>query len=288
MGAGLGTKTRDDTGERALRPGSSRYYAWLFVPPAQRRALAAFDAFCRAIDEVVGGALDPGIAEIKLDWWRGEVAAALAGEPSHPVMQALAPDCTEYGVRVDHLLAVIDGGAADLRHSRFADYVALARWSDLVAGTVGEVTARVLGHTRPQTLDHAHRLALALRLTAIIRDVGADARHGRIRLPLAELQQFGVQPDEILQRQSPWGYSPRYSALMRFQAERAHRSFDEALALLPQADRAAQMPGLMLANMYRALLREIERDDFRVLHQHVSLTPRRKLWVALTTRWRGH
>ena len=74
---------------------------------------------------------------------------------------------------------------------------------------------------------------------------------------------------------------------MRFQAQRAHATYDEALALLPEADRAAQKPGLMMANIYRSLLREIEVDKFQVLHQRTSLTPLRKLWIALMTHWRG-
>jgi phytoene synthase len=110
---------------------------------------------------------------------------------------------------------------------------------------------------------------------------------GRIYLPMAELQRFDVKAHELLKRDAPWGYSARFSALMRFQAERAHRCYDEALALLPEADRAAQKSGLMMANIYRALLREIEADGFQVLHQRTSLTPIRKLWIALRTHWRG-
>ena len=74
---------------------------------------------------------------------------------------------------------------------------------------------------------------------------------------------------------------------MAFQAERAHRCYDEALALLDPADRKTQKPGLMMANIYRALLREIEADRFQVLHQRISLTPIRKLWIAMRTNWRG-
>jgi phytoene synthase len=117
--------------------------------------------------------------------------------------------------------------------------------------------------------------------------VGDDARRGRIYLPMSELQHFGVQAHEILKRVSPWGYSDRFEALMRFQAERAHRLYDEAIALLPEADRQAQKPGLMMANIYRTLLREIEADGFRVLHQRTSLTPLRKLWIAWRTHWRS-
>jgi 15-cis-phytoene synthase len=85
-----------------------------------------------------------------------------------------------------------------------------------------------------------------------------------------------VKAHEILQRQ----YSDRFTALMKFQAERAHRLYDEALALLPPQDRRAQKPGLMMASIYRTLLREIERDNFQVLHQRIRLTPLRKLWLA--------
>ena len=102
----------------------------------------------------------------------------------------------------------------------------------------------------------------------------------RIYLPVNELQQFGVKAHEILKRQDGGDFHQRFSALMRFQAERAHRCYDEALALLPAADRRSQKPGLMMASIYRDLLREIERDDFLVLRQRVSLTPLRKLWLA--------
>ena len=134
---------------------------------------------------------------------------------------------------------------------------------------------------------YAHKLGQALQLTNIIRDVGDDARRGRIYLPIDEMQRFDVKASEILLRQAPWGYSERFTALMRFQAERAHRTYDDAMALLPEADRDAQRPGLMMANIYRTLLREIEEDGFRVLHQRTSLTPLRKLWIAARTQWRG-
>jgi 15-cis-phytoene synthase len=91
-----------------------------------------------------------------------------------------------------------------------------------------------------------------------------------------------VKAQEVLNR----GYSDRFTALMKFQAERAHRIYDEAFALLPDADRTAQKPGLMMANIYRSLLREIEAANFQVLHQRTSLTPLRKLWIAMRTNWR--
>ena len=273
--------------DKAARSGSSFYYAFLFLPPPRRAAITALYAFCREVDDVVDEVQDPGVAATKLAWWRKEAASAFAGHASHPVMQALMPLTAEFGIRADHLNAVIDGCQMDLEQSRYLDYPGLQRYCHLVAGVVGEVAASIFGRSTDQTLQYAHKLGLAMQLTNIIRDVGDDARRGRIYLPISELQQFDVKAHELLKRTAPWGYSERFTALMRFQAERAHRCYDEAFALLPDADRVAQKPGLMMANIYRTLLREIEAGDFQVLHQRVSLTPIRKLWIAARTHWKG-
>ena len=262
--------------EKAAASGSSFYYAFLFLPKPRRAAITAFYAFCREVDDVVDEVEDAGVARTKLAWWQGEVARAYAGEPIHPVMKALMPLAPDYGIEARHLLAVIEGCQMDLEQTRYLDFAGLSRYCHLVAGIVGEVSARIFGQSDAQTTAYAHKLGLAFQLTNIIRDVGEDSLRGRIYLPVNELQQFDVKAHEILKRT----YSDRFVALMRFQAERAHRYYDEALALLPEADRRPQKAGLMMASIYRTLLREIERDDFQVLHQRVSLTPLRKLWLA--------
>ncbi len=273
--------------DKAARSGSSFYYAFLFLPPPRRAAITAFYAFCREVDDVVDEVSDAGVAATKLAWWRGEVAQAYAGQPSHPVMQALMPLAPQFDIRAEHLLAVVEGCETDLTQTRFLDFPALERYCHLVAGVVGEVAANIFGRSAEATTAYAHRLGLAMQLTNIIRDVGDDARRGRIYLPLSELQRFDVKAHELLRREPPWGYSERFDALMRFQAERARATFEAALALLPEADRAAQKPGLMMANIYRTLLQEIQGQGFRVLHQRTSLTPLRKLWIATRTHLRG-
>ena len=273
--------------DKAAKSGSSFYYAFLFLPPPRRAAITAFYAFCREVDDVVDEVSDPAVAAAKLAWWRQEVAAAYAGRPSHPVMQALMPLAADYGITAAHLQAVIEGCQTDLEQTRFLDFPGLQRYCHLVAGIVGEVAANIFGRTTETTVQYAHKLGLAMQLTNIIRDVGDDARRGRIYLPVNELQRFDVKSHELLKREAPWGYSERFKALMKFQADRAHACYDEALALLPEADRAAQKPGLMMANIYRTLLREIEAQGFQVLHQRTSLTPLRKLWIATRTHLNG-
>ena len=262
--------------QKAAASGSSFYYAFLFLPAPKRAAITAFYAFCREVDDVVDDMVDASVAHTKLAWWQSEVADAYAGHPSHPVMLALMPLAGDFGIEQRHLQAVIEGCQMDLTQTRYLDYPTLQRYCHLVAGVVGEVAARIFGQTQPQTTDYAHKLGQALQLTNIIRDVGEDALRGRIYLPVNELQQFDVKAHEILKRT----YSDRFTALMQFQTQRAHALYDEALALLPAEDRRAQKPGLMMASIYRALLREIEADQFQVLHQRIHLTPLRKMWLA--------
>jgi phytoene synthase len=262
--------------QKAASSGSSFYYAFLFLPTERRAAITAFYAFCREVDDVVDEISDPSVAQSTLAWWQKEVQQAFAGKPTHPVMHALMPHVKVYDIEAHHLLSVIEGCQMDLTQTRYLDFAGLQRYCHLVAGVVGEVAAKIFGQTDPATTLYAHKLGLAFQLTNILRDVGEDAMRGRIYMPVDELKQFDVKAQDLMQRQ----YSDRFTALMRFQAARAHGLYDEAMTLLPAADKRAQKPGLMMASIYRTLLREIEADNFQVLHQRVSLTPLRKLWLA--------
>ena len=276
---------QDYVQQKAAASGSSFYYAFLFLPPQRRAAITAFYAFCREIDDVVDEVSDPGVAQAKLDWWRKEVAQTFSASgraPNHPALQAMVPHLGTYGIEAHHLLQIIDGCQMDLDQSRYLDYANLQRYCHLVAGVVGEVAARIFGQTDTRTTEYAHQLGLAFQLTNIIRDVGEDAVRGRIYLPVNELQRFDVKAHELLKRGSASDdtFPARFQALMTFQIERALTTYEEALALLPQADRRAQKPGLMMVSIYRTLLREIATDPMLVLTQRVGLTPLRKFWLA--------
>jgi phytoene synthase len=265
--------------QKTVQSGSSFYYSFLFLPHERRRAITALYAFCREVDDTVDNATDESVARIKLAWWRTEVSNMFKGTPTHPVTQAMQPYLAAFNIQEAHLLAIVDGMEMDLNQSRYLDYPGLQRYCWHVAGVVGILSASIFGVTDPQTLKYAEKLGLAFQLTNIIRDVGEDARKGRIYLPVNELQQFGVTAADILNAR----HSDKFEALMRFQSERAHKVYDEAFALLPKQDRRAQRPGLMMAAIYSTLLGEIERDNFQVLNQRISLTPLRKLWLAWKT-----
>ena len=269
--------------QKAAQSGSSFYYSFLFLPRPRRLAITALYAFCREVDDAVDETSDATVAQSKLTWWRSEIGAMLSGHPTHPVTRALLPHMETYHLEGAHLLAIIDGMEMDLTQTRYLDYIALQRYCWHVASVVGILSASIFGATRPGTLAFAEKLGLALQLTNIIRDVGDDARKGRIYLPVNELQQFGVTAADILNAR----HSERFVALMQFQYERAQACYDEALALLPKEDRRAQRTSLIMAAIYRTILVEIREDGFKVLNHRISLTPLRKLGLAWITYVKG-
>ncbi|MFZ6772934.1 presqualene diphosphate synthase HpnD [Undibacterium sp. SXout7W] len=269
--------------QKAAQSGSSFYYSFLFLPQGRRHAITALYAFCREVDDVVDDSTDDMVARSKLGWWRKEIKAMLDGAPTHPVTKALSPHMSEYQLDGAHLLAIIDGMEMDLNQTRYLDFPALQKYCWHVAGVVGVLSASIFGIRNPQTRLFAEKLGLAFQMTNIIRDVGEDARKGRIYLPVNELQQFKVTAADILNSR----HSPEFEALMQFQYARAQALYDEALSLLPPEDRRAQRTALIMAAIYRALLVEIQRDGFHVLNQRISLTPIRKLWLAWKTYIRG-
>jgi 15-cis-phytoene synthase len=265
---------------KAAASGSSFYYSFLFLPTERRRAITAVYAYCREVDDAVDEVSDPSVAEAKLQWWRGEVAALFDRQPTHPVTRALLPFIDgPFGITRERLLAILEGMEMDLRQNRYLDFTALKRYAHLVAGVVGEISAAVFGYSDPRTLEFAGRLGLALQLINVIRDVGDDARRGRIYLPLDEMQRHGVKAADLLAARYVEGFVP----LMRFQAERARAQYREALSLLPPEDRRSQRAGLIMGAIYVSLLDEIERENFQVLQQRIALTPLRKLWIAWKT-----
>ena len=264
---------------KAAQSGSSFYYSFLFLPTERRRAITALYAFCREVDDAVDEPSEASAARAALAWWRSEVGRLFAGDPQHPVTRALAPWTATFGIDEAQLNEIMDGMEMDLNQTRYLDFAGLKLYCHRVAGVVGVLAAGIFGYRNPMTLEYADRLGLAFQLTNIIRDVGEDARKNRIYLPLEELREFGVTAADILAA----NYSDSFVRLMRFQAERARGCYDQALALLPAEDRAAQRPGLVMAAIYRTLLDEIADDGFEVLRQRIALTPVRKLWIAWRT-----
>jgi 15-cis-phytoene synthase len=265
--------------QKATQSGSSFYYSFLFLPPERRRAITALYAFCREVDDVADEASDVDLARVKLAWWRTEVANLVAGHPAHPVTRALAPFTARFGIDGARLNEIIDGMEMDLTHHRYADFDSLKLYCHRAAGVVGQLSASIFGYRNPSTLQYAESLGIAFQLTNIIRDVGEDARRGRVYLPAIEMERFGLSAQDILALKG----GESFRALMATQSARAEEWYERAFAQLAPEDRRDQRAGLIMAAIYRTLLAEIRGAGFPVLEGRVALTPIRKLWIAWKT-----
>ena len=262
---------------KAAGSGSSFYACFRFLPPARRKAITALYAFCREVDDIVDDrALPPESARYKLAGWRREITDLYAGHPDHPITRALLPHLASCSLEQAHFMAIIDGMEMDLDRHRYSTFDELARYCWHVAGAVGILAAKIFGASRPETLLYAEKLGLAFQLTNIIRDVGEDLAIGRIYLPADEMARFGVTETDLARQDG----GAAFTGLMRFQADRALALYDKAFSLLPEEDRPAQKPGIMMASIYRELLLEIVRCGFPVLTRRVSLTKGKKLGLA--------
>lgn len=264
--------------QKTAKSGSSFYYSFMFLSAEKREAITALYAFCREVDDIVDECSELQVAQVKLAWWRDEIEKLYQRTPIHPVTKALLPHVTKFNLDQALFNEIIDGMEMDLNFNRYADFKQLQLYCYRVASVVGLLSAQIFGFHHRKTLKYAHDLGMAFQLTNIIRDVGEDARRKRIYLPLDELAQFNVTEDDILKSRE----SANVKALMDFQIHRAESFYDKALSQLPDEDRKSQIVGLMMAAIYRTLLREIQADGAeKVLNSRIALGALRKFSLAL-------
>lgn len=267
--------------QKAAESHSSFLSGFRFLSVEKRNAITVLYAFCRELDDVVDGCTDPNVAQITLNWWRSDLEKVFNNEmPEHPVHQALKDIRASFDLPKNEFEALIDGMQMDLEQARYGSFDELKLYCHRVAGVVGRLIARILGFSNPKTLEYADKMGLALQLTNIIRDVGEDARQGRIYLPIEEMQKFDVPANVIMQCKP----TDNFAKLMQFQVDRARETYREAMLLLPAADKKSQKVGLIMAAIYYALLNEIDRDGAQnVLTYKIAILSPRKKRIALKT-----
>lgn len=267
--------------QKAAESHSSFLSGFRFLSVEKRNAITVLYAFCRELDDVVDGCTDLNVAQITLNWWRSDLEKVFNNEmPEHPVHQALKDIRASFDLPKNEFEALIDGMQMDLEQARYGSFDELKLYCHRVAGVVGCLIARILGFSNPQTLEYADKMGLALQLTNIIRDVGEDARQGRIYLPIEEMQKFDVPANVIMQCKP----TDNFAKLMQFQVDRARETYREAMLLLPAADKKSQKVGLIMAAIYYALLNEIDRDGVQnVLTYKIAIPSPRKKRIALKT-----
>jgi phytoene synthase len=258
---------------------SNFYYAFLALPRVRREALYAVYAFCRTVDDIADLGTDAAAQRAGLAGWRRDIARCYEDgvEPEHPIARQLAPAVRRFALPRTALEAIVEGCEMDLQRATYETFEELAPYCYRVASAVGLCCIEIFGYTDLRARDYAVSLGMALQLTNIIRDVGADARSGRVYVPQQELRTFGVSGDDLRAGR----YGDRFVRLMAFQAARAREHYARAWAAFPAADARSLVPAEIMGRIYLALLDEIEARRFRVFDERVTLSARRKAAIAV-------
>jgi phytoene synthase len=265
------------------RSRSNFYYAFLALPRPRRQALYALYAFCRTVDDIADlgeerGA-DASTLRAQLAGWREDIARCYApdGRPEHPIAQRLAEAARAYPIPQDALAAIVDGVAMDLDGTTYETEDDLYPYCYRVASAVGLAAIEIFGYTDPAARQYATNLGIALQLTNIIRDVGSDARAGRVYVPRGDLRKFGVTPDDLRAGR----HTDAFVFLMAHQAARARRFYRQAREAFPRRDARSLMAAEIMGQIYWALLLRMEASRYRVLDERVTVPVPRKVAIAL-------
>ncbi len=264
------------------RSRSNFYYAFLFLPRAQRGAIYALYAFCRTVDDIVDLGTNSQIQRKELGRWRQEVARCYEGGAEEPVARRLAQVVKVFPIPREVLEEIIAGVEMDLDRTTYETFEELYPYCYRVAGAVGLCCVEIFGYTDPRAKEYAVNLGIALQMTNILRDLRSDIERGRLYLPQEDLRRFGVSREALeLGR-----YTEAFVELMRFEAERAREFYKRAWAALPRADAKRLFAAEIMGRIYYALLEAIEARDFRVFDSPVTVPVSTKVAIALRC-WAG-
>lgn len=226
----------------------------------RRQAMRAVYAYCRVLDDIADGDLDPSEKSDLLAAWRAEVKAVYAGQARSAIGQALTGPIAEFHLPEEEFLLIADGMQIDADGPVIAPEMdALLAYCRRVAGAVGLLSMRIFGAWRGEVSERfALTLANALQQTNILRDVEEDAALGRIYLPSECLEAAGVPPDP-----AAIAAHPSLPVARSLLAVPTLAAFQEARALIPAHDRAALFPALAMMGVYRAYFDRMEGADWR-------------------------
>ncbi|MGF1571384.1 MAG: 15-cis-phytoene synthase CrtB [Nodosilinea sp.] len=267
------------------------YTGTLLMAPAKRRAIWAIYVWCRRTDELVDGPQAQFTTEKTLDRWESQLESVFAGCPVDDEDLALVDALEQFPLDIQPFKDMIAGQRMDLHRSRYQTFGELELYCYRVAGTVGLMSTTVMGlDTQLQTapwfragdLDptkQAISLGIANQLTNILRDVGEDARRGRIYLPLADLEQFKYTEADLM----AGVVDDRWRSLMAFQIQRARQFYADAEKGISLLSADSRWPVWSALELYRKILDVIEENDYDVFTRRAYVSSFRKLLTLPNT-----
>ena len=262
------------------KSGSNFYYSFLFLPKVRREAMYTIYAFCKAVDSAVDEPSTGSNPKEELKRWRSELDAVYHGTPTYPITVSLTHHVHAHSIPKAFFEEVIKGVEMDLFNNRYVTFDELSLYCYRVASVVGLICLHIFGVTSPRAQDYAVDLGMAFQMTNILRDLGVDATHDRIYLPLEDLRSCNYSEKAMLQQV----YSTEFKALMQRETARAHHYYEKAHAAfmaLPQRERQALTVAEIMRGIYSALLEKIERSDYQVFGPRISLSTTHRLTIAM-------
>jgi len=254
------------------------YFASLFLAPEKRRAIWAVYAFCRIADDFADSRAPAAERLASIDEWQARLYASYDGRPNHEVTVAFADAIRRFEIPMQPALDLLRGARSDVTVRRYATYDELLDYCYHVASTVGLLTCPILGFEAGAP---AYGIALgrAMQMTNILRDVGEDARAGRIYLPAEDLRRFDYSEGRLLEGV----VDENFIELMRFQIARVRTMYAEAEPGIELLAPASRFTVRMAFSLYRRILDEIERNGYDVFTKRAFVPMSAKLRMAMMT-----
>nr|QQR34446.1 chromoplast bifunctional 15-cis-phytoene synthase [Capsicum annuum] len=279
---GLLSEAYDRCSEVCAEYAKTFYLGTMLMTPERRKAIWAIYVWCRRTDELVDGPNASHITPAALDRWEDRLEDVFSGRPFDMLDAALSDTVSKFPVDIQPFRDMIEGMRMDLRKSRYRNFDELYLYCYYVAGTVGLMSVPIMGiapeskATTESVYNAALALGIANQLTNILRDVGEDARRGRVYLPQDELAQAGLSDEDIFAGR----VTDKWRIFMKKQIQRARKFFDEAEKGVTELSAASRWPVLASLLLYRRILDEIEANDYNTFTKRAYVSKPKKL-IAL-------
>lgn len=256
----------------------SFHFASRLLPSEKRRSVRALYAFCRVTDDIVDH--PEGDVEARLNWWRQRTLAP--GKARDDLVTIAWTDTrSRHFIPVRYVEQLVEGVGRDIHQTHYETFEDLATYCYGVASTVGLMAMHIIGFDGPEAVPYAIKLGVALQLTNILRDVGEDWRAGRVYLPLEEMAGFGLSEADLAAGQ----VNERWRAFMRFQINRNRQLYAEAWPGIGYLSSDGRLAIAAAADIYRAILDDIEAYDYNVFRRRAYVSRMSKLRRLFRLWW---
>ena len=257
---------------------SSFYYAFNLLPEEKRDAMNTVYAFCRKTDDIVDENSDStDLKYEKLRKWRTEFEKSFSGHSEFALLNKLGTTISNFNIPLDPFFELIKGMEMDLQKDRYKSFEDLQLYCYRVASTVGLMCIEIFGYKHPSTKKFAVDLGIALQMTNILRDIGKDAKNGRIYLPQEDLKRFNYSEQEIMSLI----YNNNFKDLMVYETARAKNYFNSATANLDLDDKKTMFAARAMQHIYYKMLEKIIAVDYDVFSNDIKVSKIEKVGIAL-------